>query len=142
MYSALSIAQYIIDYCSNTNKIISNLKLQKVLYFVQAEFLVDTGHPCFYEDIEAWDFGPVVPEVYFKFRIYGSATIPPIKPVHFKISDADRIRINSIVSACSEYTASQLVEITHNQTPWRKAYKKGRNSIISNDSIQKYFTEG
>ena len=64
MYSAIDIARYIIWYCKNHGYTISNLKLQKILYFVQAEFLVSAGAPCFYQDIEAWDFGPVIPEVY------------------------------------------------------------------------------
>ena len=66
MYNALSVAHYIIDFYNRNNRGISNLKLQKVLYFVQAEFLVGTfdHRPCFSDPIEAWDFGPVVPSVY------------------------------------------------------------------------------
>ena len=68
MYSAVDVARYIIWYCKRQGYSISNLKLQKILYFVQAEFLVNTGKPCFSEEIEAWDFGPVVPEVYHEFK--------------------------------------------------------------------------
>ena len=65
MYAALDIARYIIKYCKDNGYSISNLKLQKLLYFVQAQFLVTyNGRPAFEEKIEAWDFGPVVPEVY------------------------------------------------------------------------------
>lgn len=39
MYRALNIAKYIIRYCNEKNRTISNLKLQKLLYFVQAEFV-------------------------------------------------------------------------------------------------------
>ena len=61
MYRASDIARYIIERCKETNRTISNLKLQKILYFVQAEFLVSTNHACFSDPIEAWDFGPVGP---------------------------------------------------------------------------------
>ncbi len=67
MYSAIDVARYIIWYCKRRRYSISNLKLQKILYFVQANFLVSIGTPCFEEEIEAWDFGPVVPEVYHEF---------------------------------------------------------------------------
>ena len=76
MYNVLDVARYIIWYCKKKGYSISNLKLQKILYFVQAEFLVSVGSPCFAEEIEAWDFGPVVPEVYHEFKIFGSADIP------------------------------------------------------------------
>lgn len=54
MYDALEVSQYIIDYCREKKYCMSNLKLQKVLYYVQAEFLVVTNKPCFKDKIEAW----------------------------------------------------------------------------------------
>ena len=51
MYSALLVAKYIIRRCAERGKSISNLKLQKILYFVQAEFLVDLGTCCFPDTI-------------------------------------------------------------------------------------------
>ena len=125
MYSALLISRYIIKRCNEINKSISNLKLQKLLYFVQAEFLVSKDKPCFYEKIEAWDFGPVVPEVYRKYRIYGSASIPYIKGIeNGKILSDDQALINEIVDICSKYSAAMLVEVTHAQEPWKKAVSK------------------
>ena len=47
MYSAVEVAKYIIWYCKRQGYSISNLKLQKILYFVQASFLVNQGKPCF-----------------------------------------------------------------------------------------------
>lgn len=143
MYSAIDVAKYIIWYCKEKGYSISNLKLQKILYFVQAAFLVDLGRPCFEESIEAWDFGPVVSEVYHKFKIFGSADIPKAmcNGVESIIIRSDRQTINEMVDQCAEYSASSLVEITHNQDPWRNAYQKGRNNVISNLSIQDYFDE-
>ena len=63
-YNVLDISRYIINYSNVKDYGISNLKLQKILYFVQAYFLIETGSPCFKEKIEAWDFGPVVPKAY------------------------------------------------------------------------------
>ncbi len=148
MYRAISVAHYIVEYCNRIGKGISNLKLQKILYFVQAEFLVSTPDhsPCFKDTIEAWDFGPVVPSVYRQYKIYGSAVIPnnpndefleyyeKIKPEHQKM-------IESIVNDAANLTAYDLVQITHNQAPWKTAYKKGWNKEISNDSLLNYFKE-
>jgi len=148
LYNALSVAHYIINYCNEQRKGVSNLKLQKLLYFVQAEFLVSTPHntPCFEDPIEAWDFGPVVPNVYHEYKIYGSGIIPsvssdPFADYYQKILSADQEMINEIVQEAANYSASQLVAITHNQAPWRSAYRKGFNNIISNESIFNYFKE-
>ena len=57
MYNALDVAKYIIFYCNTIGSSISNLKLQKVLYFVQAEFLVTIDVACFKEKLKHghWD---------------------------------------------------------------------------------------
>lgn len=143
MYKALLIAKYVIQRCDSLGITVSNLKLQKILYFVQAEFLVDIGEPCFGEKIEAWDFGPVVPNVYRAYKIYGSANIPVgVIGTLKQICKEDENRIYGIVDECANYSASQLVEITHHQTPWIEAYNKpGANNEITLESIKAYFQE-
>ena len=104
--------------------------------------MVSKGEPCFFEEIEAWDFGPVVPVVYRKYKIYGSASIPYTRGVDSgKILNKDKSLINGIVDECAKYSAAMLVEVTHAQDPWKKAYKRYQNNKISNDSIKKYFEE-
>ncbi len=142
MYSANTVSKYIIMYCNRNGKTISNLKLQKILYFVQAEFLVVKDQPCFAERIEAWDFGPVVPDIYHRYKIYGSANIPfVLQNDTFPFSTEDQKLIDGIIDECSKYAASTLVEITHNQSPWKDAYRPYCNATISNESIKSYFKE-
>ena len=142
MYSAETVSKYIIMRCNELGKTISNLKLQKILYFVQAEFLVTKNQPCFHEAIEAWDFGPVVPTIYHKYKIYGSASIPCVsKNAHLMFTEQDRDLIDGIIESCAKYSASTLVEITHKQAPWRDVYRPYKKAIISNESIKKFFKE-
>lgn len=148
MYNALSVAHYVIDYCNHCGHGISNLKLQKILYFVQAEFLVSSPFhaACFTDQIEAWDLGPVVPSVYHHYKVYGSAIIPsvscsndPLNGYYQPISNQDQVRINEIVQLTFDYTASELVQITHNQSPWKDAYRPGYNNVITNEAILSFF---
>lgn len=142
MYNAIDVALYVIKRCNEMGRSISNLKLQKILYFLQAEFLVAKNRPCFAENIEAWDFGPVVPEVYHKFKVYGGASIPYIgKETLPLFSEQDQTLMNGIIDKCSAYSASALVEMTHHQTPWKAVYRPYTNAIISNESIQTFFSE-
>ena len=55
---------------------ISNLKLNKLLYYAQGTHLARTGKPLFENAIEAWQYGPVVPEVYQKYKACGKNPIP------------------------------------------------------------------
>lgn len=144
MYRVLDVAQYIIRRCHSQGRSISNLKLQKILYFVQAQYLVATGNKCFREEIEAWDFGPVVPEAYHYYKAYGSANIPTFRRLGENkeiISEEDRMIIDEIIDECSQRSASALVQITHNQAPWKDNYVPGWNNTIPAPEIKKYFEE-
>ena len=116
MYSALVVARYIIKRCNELNRPISNLKLQKLLYFVQAEFLVGEGSACFPEEIEAWDFGPVVPEVYHRYKAYGSASIP-------YLAGAERVR-----RICTEDKEIIKITLRRNRICRRLTWRKARKS--------------
>ena len=140
MYSALDVAKFVISYSNEKKYEISNLKLQKILYFIQAEFLVSENQPCFYEEIEAWNFGPVVPEVYHVYKIFGGSNIYIRNFNKDKILQKDRELIEAMVDVCSKYSPSRLVEITHNQTPWKNAYIRGVNNIITRESIKSFFS--
>lgn len=156
-YDALDIARYVIKYSNDQDYGVSNLKLQKILYFIQAYFLIQTNHPCFREPIEAWDFGPVVPTVYKQYKMYASADVPTMesyisfdgddiwksKRIRFNkinIKDEDKILINKVVDKFSEYSATDLVTLTQHQTPWIDAFSSGKNNEISLDIIKDYFS--
>lgn len=157
-YDVLDVARYIINYGSKHECNISNLRLQKILYFVQVTFYMIKGEPCFNEDIEAWDFGPVVPEVYHEYKRYGRNEIPHIgEYIDFSkgvweatemvynediIDERDRDLINEVIDSARQYSTNELVEITHDQSPWKDAYIRGWNNTISKESIKEYFIEG
>lgn len=155
-YNVLDVSRYIINYSNKKDYGISNLKLQKVLYFVQAYFLIQTNYPCFNEKIEAWDFGPVVPKAYCEYKQYGCCDIPTTKSfimidkdniwnskrVKFKeiaISDDDKSLIDKVVDKFSDYSATDLVELSQRQTPWIDAIVSNQSNEITNKSIFEYF---
>lgn len=141
LYSVQDVAKCIIYYSNKMLYGVSNLKLQKLLYFVQAKFLVETGVPCFDDEIQAWEYGPVVPSVYREYKCYGGMPLPTSEDRAFlkQITDEDKQRIESIVTYFGLYTATDLVKLTHHQDPWEKASDLGLNSTITPKSIQDYF---
>ena len=159
MYDVLDVCRHIINYSNEKKYGISNLKLQKVLYIVQAYFVSSTefNEPCFEQAIEAWAFGPVVPVAYREYRSYGALDIPSVRYYYdwadgevikfdYKddvIADEHKEVIDSIVDRLSSFSASSLVTMTHNQKPWKDAYADGdgRGSEITIDAIREYFSE-
>ena len=139
-YQARDIAEYIIYREASQGRTVSNLRLQKLLYFVQAQFIVQKDAPCFTERMEAWDFGPVVPEVYRAYKFYGSNAIPYSK-TNFNISKTDMMLIDIMLDHCGQYSTSTLVDMTHAQTPWKSAYQNPFDNEITLRSMFHYFRE-
>ena len=138
-YSALEIAKYVINHEHKEHREITNLRLQKLLYFVQAKILVETGMPCFEDEMEAWAFGPVVPIVYNEYKGYGNLPIIEKQDVSEKIADTIKLFIEDILNYFSNTPTFELVQITHGQTPWIEAKKNGLHSKISIESIKDFF---
>lgn len=155
MYEALLIARFAINYSNKKEYGISNLKLQKILYFIQAYFLITVNKPCFSDSIEAWDFGPVVPVVYHEFKQFGSGNIPKIDSYFMgnifdvkvkkfddsSIDDCDKRNIESVIDEFKDFSATDLVKLTHSQDPWKNAYVPFANNVITNESIKEFFND-
>lgn len=141
-YNALDVAEYIILYEEENGHLINNLKLQKILYFLQAEFIVAYNKTLFDEDIIAWDFGPVVKSVYFNYNVFGSASIFLNKSKRRRayIKLEHRQTINAILEQARQYSSTQLVQICHNQTPWKNGYCRW-NKVISPYELRDFFKE-
>lgn len=144
MYDAITVAEYLIKYSTIKGTPVSNLRLQKVLYFIQAEFMVSKGSPCFGDRIEAWDLGPVVPTVYRAYKVFGASSIPVDNNVNAGslVAGDDSEIINGIVDQCNKFSTSALVEITHNQEPWVKAHNSRISNEITPNALYEYFKEG
>ena len=158
MYRALDIARYAINYINTNEKDISNLKLQKILYYIQAAFLTEIGNTCFSDTIICWQHGPVVKIVYDEFKIYGADSIPfqkNITKLVFKdgilkfetlpysdeqIKSAHKQLINKVLNGLMDYDAWFLVEKTHEETPWKELHSN-YNTEIRPEEIKKYFEE-
>lgn len=158
-YKVLDVCRHVIKYSNDQDYGISNLKLQKILYFIQAYFLIsELGEPCFNEKIEAWDFGPVVPVAYREYKQFGSGDIPTIKSyivfdrnniwnakrIEFRditITREDKILIEKVVDKFADYSATDLVSLTYRQSPWIDAYVPYQNNEITIDAIKEYFND-
>ena len=140
MYDALDVAEYVIHYEHSQDRSISNLRLQKLLYFVQAQFWVTHNRACFSDAMQAWKFGPVIPVVYRKYMFYGSLDFPQALVTETdKIDDDDQALIQEALKQCAQYSTSTLIALTHGQQPWKEAYAREGDKTISPDSMQAYF---
>lgn len=124
MYTAIDLSKYIVSKCTQDDCPISNLQLQKILYYIQKEFLKNDSL-AFPDDIEAWQFGPVVPNVYYHFCGFGAM---PISRLYegYTVSLSDSRLINGIVEAKRILDPWVMVSETHRPGgAWHQIYNNG-----------------
>lgn len=136
--TAIELSKNIITYAAMNEYPVTNLKLQKTLYYVQGYYLTWFGKPIFEDEIVHWAYGPVVPEAYFQFCSYGASAIAPehMTYIFASLNNLETSCACRVVDACLKRTARQLVEMTHQEAPWQKA---PRNQTIDIMSIKDFF---
>ncbi len=143
MISALDVAKLFLKWAYRDGDVITNLKMQKLLYYAQAWHLVYFDKLLFDENIKAWDFGPVVPSVYTEYKEFGAN--PIIIDVDSSLEDLfnqDTLEfLEAVYGNYIKYSAHDLVNITHNERPWIESYKEGESNTINCDLIKEYYTK-
>lgn len=143
MYTALRIAEFILCVAERYGDTITNLKLQKLLYYAQAWFLVNNDNQrLFSDDIVAWQYGPVVTAVYNRFQSFGRSPIEIECDIDF--SDICLEVQQYLEEFCREFfkfSATELVGMTHQELPWNEAVKNGYGSTINTDTMFRYYTD-
>lgn len=142
MINAKQAASFFIEKSSqlNENNDLTNLKLQKMLYFAQVEYLKEKGVPLFDDPIEAWQYGPVVPVVYDWLKFCGAYQISKFD-VETSADGLDEATIDfleRIWKKYSRYSAFGLVDKTHEPgSVWSKTYDdgKGNHTVMPIDAL-------
>lgn len=141
MKSVLDVADYFLNLANNEDDetdLISNLKLQKLVYYAQGFSLALSNTPLFSEEIEAWNHGPVTPVLYQNKKKHGPDAIPPNPDFDASIFTDDQQEIlNEVYEVYGQFSAWKLRNMTHEESPWSK--NKETNEVISHDDLKEYF---
>lgn len=147
--SALDISKYLLSW-----KPMTNLKLQKMIYLVYADYLLKTGKSLFDEKIIAMQYGPLIKEVYDVYKVHGRDEIElddtktlvleditmPMVVARFLQTDDSKSILQSLDETIEKFgskTASQLVDITHRPgSPWSETAELRKE--ITDDVILAY----
>jgi len=149
-YPASLIAYAFVKKGIDEGNFVTQMKLQKLVYFAQGYHLARFGEPLLKENFEAWMYGPVVPDIYHDFKLYGSRYITNTKEfmpsfddiIPSRLDEKASEAINYTWEVLKDYSAMSLSNWTHEvNSPWAKTYDPDRKSTpIPNEEIKKYFT--
>lgn len=143
VYPALTIAKWFAAWAEAEEADLSNLKLQKLLYYAQGHYLARYGKPLFNDTVQAWAHGPVVPAVYHEFKRYGAGDVLLSDEDHFEWSDVDPATTQFLIKTWNTYggyAAWRLRNMTHNEPPWSSVFdSEERHTVISPESMRASF---
>ena len=135
--NAVSLSNYVISLFEEQKSPVTNLKLQKVLYYIQGYFYRRFNKEAFAEEIYNWQYGPVVPVVYYEYNNNGYYPLSSRSPVEgHSLSDCEKSLIKAIVEKCAAIHTSVLVSMTHSENPWKYS---NLGCAISKKNIELYF---
>lgn len=133
------VAKYIINKCIELEKPVSNLQLQKIMYFVHLGFLKKTSQKLIKdESFKAWQYGPVIESIYFEYKIFGGNKINiPENGAELNL-ESDKIDIiDKIIEESINLPPWELVQRSHIKNgAWAKHYKENEKNYIPDNSIE------
>lgn len=142
MANIFDVAEFFIQIANQSeDDQITNLKLNKLLYYSQGAYLARTGKPLFHASIEAWTLGPVVPVVYHKYKVCGCNPISTCEEniECSRFTEEELEVLLDVMRELGQYTGSKLVSLTHQpNTPWSRAMMETTKELSLPD-IKAYF---
>ena len=163
-FPAVCIANEFIRIARAKNVMLTPMKLQKLVYFAHGWSLALTGQPLVNERIEAWQYGPVIPDLYREFKTFGNGVITQEAGVSFGTKHDGKVIVHTpclddysgdpqatqakeliarVFDVYGSYSGTKLSNATHMPgTPWQQVYQDRVRSLIIPDAIIENYFKG
>jgi len=152
-----AVANFVLDFCESKGRSVTNLSLQKIVYFCHVWSLIELRRPLIKHNFEAWQFGPVLQYLYREFKafddkpIIGRATkIDPLSgertEVEYEFNAETQSLLGNVVDFYSRLSASELVKLSHAlggpwETVWNHSGRANPGMKIDNGLIEKFYSK-
>lgn len=153
-----AVANFVLDVADSRQVDVSNMALNKIVYFIHCDNLTERKEPLVGAKIEAWEHGPVFREVYHAFKRWSDAPIKgratkvdpasgEVEKAHIVLASADAAYLTALVSRYLDFSAAQLRAISHRPGgPWAAVWgHEGRSNPgmkISDELILTHYLPG
>jgi uncharacterized phage-associated protein len=142
MYDVRDVANLTLDFAEERRLPITNLALQKLLYFVHGWFYSLYDQPLIKNKFEAWQYGPVQRVIYDQFKSCRDSPIRSLRATYIDplsgeptyrepcITAEHACVIRGVLEKYERYTVGQLVEESHAEDgPWEYVWKQAEDAI-------------
>ena len=134
--TALEVAAYFLRRANEEGKVLTPMQVQKLVYLAHGWHLAITGEPLINEQVEAWQYGPVIPSLYHEYKKFGAQPITALLVHEFHPpADLEPI-LDKVWEVYRDFTGSQLSAMTHKRgTPWQQVRAQYDQQVPSGTDI-------
>lgn len=126
IYDVVDVSEYVLSYCEAKEKPITNLKLQKILFFIQCEYIKQKKKLLFDNPMECWIYGISIPDSYLHFSTWSSTDIFGVKLKEGIVFDNETMLIiNKVIDQYIDWELWHLVELNQKEKIWRNNFIQG-----------------
>lgn len=140
---SIELSKYIVCKMQEKGQKISHLKLQKLLYYVQAWHLVYAEEPLMNDEFEAWLHGPVNRKVWNYYKQYSIMfdSLPCEEVKEINLTEEQEQIIDDVLDEYGTKTGYYLECLTHVEEPWKEARERGENTIIDKEKMKVFYSK-
>lgn len=143
-YSSHTIANQFIELARNAGESLTNMQLQKLVFLAQGYTLAVTDFPLYRDNTCAWQWGPVVPELYKALQKYGRNVVkePLATEESITPNSTEMEIIQAVWEGYGHMSGAQLSKLTHKpNTPWSQTWEEHPFSVIPQQVITEHYKE-
>ncbi|MDE0697139.1 MAG: DUF4065 domain-containing protein [Boseongicola sp.] len=143
MKSSVTVANEFIGLAQDAGKSLTNMQVLKLVYICHGWMLALHHRPLIDDDIEAWQYGPVIPSLYNKLRKFRSKPVKEVDDLSGEaLDETEKNLIKQVYKAYGHLSGPMLSRITHKSgSPWDLTYEPGSfGDVISDDLIQDHYS--
>ena len=142
---SISVANYILDKARESKNTLTPMQILKLVYLSHGWMLGLYHRPLIKEPVEAWRYGPVIPELYQAVKKFGSKPVEKLPEyVREEFDNEEKDVMGQTLEVYGSLSGLQLSSLTHLKgTPWHKTWTSHAwySAEISNDLIEDYYSE-
>ena len=146
MHSARKVANYFLDKAEERGEGLSPMKVIKIVYIAHGFMLANRDTGLIADVVEAWEYGPVIADLYHALKRYGNDPIPirlEERIASYDFNDDEKTVMDKVFDHYGKFSGGDLSGLTHQEgTPWDKVWKEfGKNAIIPDKLTRRHYRE-
>ena len=145
-FSAQAVANQFLELAEGSSSPVTNMQVQKLVYLANGFHLGISGKPLIYNNIHAWQFGPVIPKLYKALQIFGNGTVTGRLASEDSVPEESFAHnvIKHVWDSYGRMSGGQLSALTHlPDSPWHNTWERDGNKfgVIPVELIANHYRE-